>query len=681
MFHFIYKHHWLILLIAVPFIGGGVPCKASPSEIEEDIEDIIAARHPQQTAIEKKNSIKGKEKAEDPKLGDLFQSYPYPIPNEVLSCIFKNINKPEELTRLRLVSHPFKSLAEDYLETINDLNKDVCFQEKSQVFYTKKPVMIIRNFVPSMPEIDKISEFVRKSTTLTSLSLINTRLDEDRIDYLVDGLKRNESITLLDLSRNNIDDKGIQILSHFIEKSKNLVDLNLAHNNIEYQGIQSLSKAIKGKKNISLNISHNSLADSGLSDLVSVVEYDNTSFIKLNLSHCHLTRHAPEYIARLLRTKSIHSLDISDNELTPEIIRTIARPLSSNTTLIDLNLEKNSIGSYGSDAVSSMYYEFQYLRKNSALTTLNLANNDFGDEDANAIARMLSKNLGLKNLNLSHNRITNEGADFIALSLKHNTTLFSLDLSNNSITSDCINEFKRIMKNYNTTLTSIIFTHNDENSISIEKLQNVLNGKNVLSVKGILRNFKVEKKSEPEQNITFTEQAVLHLLQDHRPLPLTENAIKLAHILLDKEKSLRLAADLGHSESQCKLASSILYSDTETSKKYILGAAAQGHPDALHKLSVAYETAPYYFGLGKRSPELAYSLCKEAAKRQHKEAQLSLALAYLEGSYNLKIDEDEGMNMLQKLSDEGNMLAKGALLALASEEISDEDETSTEEED
>jgi len=109
-------------------------------------------------------------------------------------------------------------------------------------------------------------------------------------------------------------------------------------------------------------------------------------------------------------------LDLAGNNIGSEEAQALAESLKRNTTLTQLNLEGNKIGEEGARALA------ESLKPNTALTKLNLGHNGIGDKGTCALAESLKQNTTLHTVNLSRNNIGDEGARTLAESLKQNTT-------------------------------------------------------------------------------------------------------------------------------------------------------------------------------------------------------------------------------------------------------------------
>ena len=122
----------------------------------------------------------------------------------------------------------------------------------------------------------------------------------------------------------------------------------------------------------------------------------------------------------------------------------LADALNDNTTLKEIILSHH-VYSNPNDGITHDGAErlAKALEVNTTLKTLNLSNNNVGDEGAKHLAKALEANTTLKTLNLSNNNIgfkgTINGANAIATMLTFNITLEIIDLSNNKISGAAAN--------------------------------------------------------------------------------------------------------------------------------------------------------------------------------------------------------------------------------------------------
>ena len=209
-----------------------------------------------------------------------------------------------------------------------------------------------------------------------------------------------------------------------------------------------------------LNVQHaQSLEGKGINDsavtvLAAVLEA-NTTLTNLNLSLNNIGSAGDESLATALKTNTnLTKLNLRSNNIGPAGGESLATELKTNTTLKNLNLSFNSIGPAGAESLTAA------LRANTTLTNLNLSDNDIGPAGAESLATVLKTNTTLTNLDLRGNNIGPAGAESLATVLKTNTNLTNLNLSGNNVDSAGAESLASALK-ANTTLTTLCLMCNN----------------------------------------------------------------------------------------------------------------------------------------------------------------------------------------------------------------------------
>ncbi|KAF9342539.1 hypothetical protein BGX26_007326, partial [Mortierella sp. AD094] len=172
----------------------------------------------------------------------------------------------------------------------------------------------------------------------------------------------------------------------------------------------------------------------GLKDLASCacVSQDwNDSFTLLLYNSVVWSKHGPsmesvernKHLTQHLTVQSSAYDTLSSTSARDKVVSSIM----ANWTLVTLNLDLNSIGDSGAQALA------EALRTNSTLTALNLSNNLIRSNGAQALAEALKTNSTLNTLNVWNNSIGDNGARALSEALKANSTLATLFLESNSI--------------------------------------------------------------------------------------------------------------------------------------------------------------------------------------------------------------------------------------------------------
>ena len=141
----------------------------------------------------------------------------------------------------------------------------------------------------------------------------------------------------------------------------------------------------------------------------------------------------------------------------------IAKMLTENTTVTDLNLFDNKLDSECADKICEM------LCINNTLTHLDLSGNKLDSECADKICEGLCNNNTLIQLDLSGNKLDSECADKICEGLCNNNTLIRLDLSGNKLDSECADKICEGLCN-NNTLASLNLSDNKLDSECADKI-------------------------------------------------------------------------------------------------------------------------------------------------------------------------------------------------------------------
>ena len=98
---------------------------------------------------------------------------------------------------------------------------------------------------------------------------------------------------------------------------------------------------------------------------------------------------------------AVHTIDLSQNNISPSEIHAIARAAKASTTLTELSLAKNPIGDEGAIAISAVLAE-------SKLINLNFFCTGMKEEGARAFTAALSQSPSLTRLNPQYNALRAE---------------------------------------------------------------------------------------------------------------------------------------------------------------------------------------------------------------------------------------------------------------------------------
>ncbi|XP_036169878.1 leucine-rich repeat-containing protein 74A isoform X2 [Myotis myotis] len=122
------------------------------------------------------------------------------------------------------------------------------------------------------------------------------------------------------------------------------------------------------------------------------------------------------------------TLELADNSIMEDGILSLVEMLQENYYLQELNISNNALGFEGAKVIA------EFLQKNSSsLLSLQLSGNKFKDQSAELLCQALSANYRIKEMDLSHNEFSDKDGEFLGSMLALNVGLQTLDLSWNHL--------------------------------------------------------------------------------------------------------------------------------------------------------------------------------------------------------------------------------------------------------
>ncbi|KAL7983154.1 hypothetical protein Chor_000016, partial [Crotalus horridus] len=128
----------------------------------------------------------------------------------------------------------------------------------------------------------------------------------------------------------------------------------------------------------------------------------------------------------LTSNTSIVKLNLSDNGLDGDGAVAMAEMLKENCYISELDLSENKVGVKGTAALSTV------LQENPILVSLKLSGNELNDRAAKYLADALVTNQKVEHLDLSHNRLGEPAGEALGVAMAENVGLKQLNLSWNN---------------------------------------------------------------------------------------------------------------------------------------------------------------------------------------------------------------------------------------------------------
>uniref|UniRef100_A0A1B6CWM6 Leucine-rich repeat-containing protein 34 n=3 Tax=Clastoptera arizonana TaxID=38151 RepID=A0A1B6CWM6_9HEMI len=268
---------------------------------------------------------------------------------------------------------------------------------------------------------------------------IKRRIINEDISIILNFLKDKPKIKHLYLPYNSITSEGFREIVQFLEENENILTLNIMNNDIDERGIRSLARLRNTMKLTSLRINGNPIGAKGGKYLGFLLLHNN-SLRSLDVSQSDQTIESLVYLTAVLQyeNNTLEKLNLSRvlgqwyyTLLSDHVAQKLSKMFSTNTSLKEVHLEKLFLTDHD---IEILVYGLMY---NNTLEVLNLSCNQIGDYGIECLSEYLGKGPPLKKLMIHHNHIGNTGAR--AFSFKYPSSKIEyLDISENRLTEEGI---------------------------------------------------------------------------------------------------------------------------------------------------------------------------------------------------------------------------------------------------
>ncbi|CCW60955.1 unnamed protein product [Phytomonas sp. EM1] len=231
---------------------------------------------------------------------------------------------------------------------------------------------------------------------------------------LAAALRVNSSIQTLILSNNYITTSGAMAIIDAIIESRNVTEVNLSSNRIgapeTYPGVNA---SLRG------------------GDVINKLISSGSIITKLSLRDNYISDTDLEIFSETLAENiTLQHLDLSYNKLGHLGAIELAKVLSRNADLREINLERNTFGAAGCQILLAQGFLF-----NNTIKSFNLSACGLDDACASLVSRIISEN-ATEEIIIANNRISATGADSITKGIVATTSLATLVLDGNYLGDD-----------------------------------------------------------------------------------------------------------------------------------------------------------------------------------------------------------------------------------------------------
>lgn len=198
-------------------------------------------------------------------------------------------------------------------------------------------------------------QFFASTLVLQYLNMSHCKMPPEAVKHLLLGLACNEATANVELTlnNNNFGANGANVFESCIGGVKCISRLDLSENGIDAEMAGVMQGIARNKHIMSLNVSKNMTGIKSkyignvIESIVMVVQDEETSLTKLNLSDCKLKGEINNIINALGSNQCLQHLDITGNMMGDIGARLLAKALQINTRLKIINLDRNGISLQG----------------------------------------------------------------------------------------------------------------------------------------------------------------------------------------------------------------------------------------------------------------------------------------------------------------------------------------------
>jgi len=307
------------------------------------------------------------------------------------------------------------------------------------------------------------------SNEVSMLEIVGQEIGDDGVAEIADALVRNTKLTRLVLTENGITDTGGRRLAEALRINRTLEFLGLQDNELTDASAEAFAECLLRKKSAgavggdhgglrTLKLGYNDISSKGCAALLDTCRHDPASAAAGSSSSTQTPKVA--------QSSSLTSLDLQFNELGPEAAAVVAAalarppppplspaaasPSSPDLPLLDPRRKRHGLETLGllqtglgSSGVATIAASLAVHGGNRKLRSLDLSNNEAGDQGCEALAAALGgrsvENTGntpcafpiLEHLFLFDSDIGLPGCAALAKCLETNPHLTNVDLEEN----------------------------------------------------------------------------------------------------------------------------------------------------------------------------------------------------------------------------------------------------------
>ena len=270
-----------------------------------------------------------------------------------------------------------------------------------------------------------IAEGVQYNRKLTRLDLSDNGIGVDGANAIAQCLRHNHNLQYLDMTGNRITEKGAEELGHALKNNHGVSTLMLADNELGCDGAAAIAVALRSNATLTeLSLAHNDIHARGVRQLAEVLKQNTTlSMLSLGSNPLGSDGYAAFSMCLAHKTRGLSKIDLSNTGLDEQAMKHLGDGLRENSSILSIDVSKNSIGDTGSVVLGDMLSSVEVLHVNSSLSQINASSNKITANGAKRFLEAIQVNGAILDLDLTGNEIDNKTLDDVENWLKINRKL------------------------------------------------------------------------------------------------------------------------------------------------------------------------------------------------------------------------------------------------------------------
>ena len=371
--------------------------------------------------------------------------------------------------------------------TVGTISRDSTFNiRKSNKFVAR----IMNNGIRSQCNklqtngIIRICQALKDHKSLQKLSFENNDICDEAVNNIAEVLKKSIELKQLWIGSNFFSAKGISVLLKSLETSSKLEVLDLSKSKVSFDTIHDIAKVILVNKKIKqLWLETNKIQNDGIIAIFKSLEkcsYINLISLRGSITAC------------------------CTQELLITALADIAFFVSTCVTLKHLYLGRNKLCDQGVQLISSG------LKYSHSLHTLDLSNTDITEVSADSIAEVITSNSQLQQLFLGSNKLGSSGAIKIVTALQGSQNIQVLGLCHNHITSEAASEISTAVSTM-PYLSTLMLDDNELEVYGVCTIIKGVHNLNWLTILSLTENVKSGKEEDMRMRFADCSKFKLYL--------------------------------------------------------------------------------------------------------------------------------------------------------------------------